>query len=175
MLGEVLGVGVEEAHHLPLEHRQGPPEGVSLAEHRPLPRQQLRLLEDWAPAAAATFGGAVAGGRVDHHDLVEHASLAQRHQPLDDRPDGRGALAGGEAHRHAPAALGGDPLGCEARVMKGPSVRKALAGGACHRLYYLNSLALDRTIEPWSALLDAGRSDGRLVREANEGPERGTR
>jgi DEAD/DEAH box helicase domain-containing protein len=31
-------------------------------------------------------------------------------------------------------------------------------------------LALDRKIEPWSALLDAGRSDGRLVREANEGP-----
>jgi len=33
-------------------------------------------------------------------------------------------------------------------------------------------LALDRTIEPWSALLDAGREDGRLVREANEGPGR---
>jgi len=33
-------------------------------------------------------------------------------------------------------------------------------------------LALDRKIEPWSALLDAGREDGRLVREANEGPGR---
>jgi DEAD/DEAH box helicase domain-containing protein len=33
-------------------------------------------------------------------------------------------------------------------------------------------LALDRKIEPWSALLDAGRVDGRLVREANEGPGR---
>jgi DEAD/DEAH box helicase domain-containing protein len=31
-------------------------------------------------------------------------------------------------------------------------------------------LALDRRIEPWSALLDAGRQDGRLVREAAEGP-----
>jgi DEAD/DEAH box helicase domain-containing protein len=31
-------------------------------------------------------------------------------------------------------------------------------------------LALDRVTEPWSALLDAGREDGRLVREANEGP-----
>jgi len=31
---------------------------------------------------------------------------------------------------------------------------------------------LDRTIEPWSALLDAGREDGRLVREASEGPGR---
>jgi DEAD/DEAH box helicase domain-containing protein len=29
---------------------------------------------------------------------------------------------------------------------------------------------VDRTIEPWSALLDAGREDGRLVRESNEGP-----
>jgi DEAD/DEAH box helicase domain-containing protein len=33
-------------------------------------------------------------------------------------------------------------------------------------------LALDRKIEPWSALLDAGRDDGRLVREAHEGPGR---
>jgi len=31
-------------------------------------------------------------------------------------------------------------------------------------------VALERTAEPWSALLDAGRADGRLVREANEGP-----
>jgi DEAD/DEAH box helicase domain-containing protein len=31
-------------------------------------------------------------------------------------------------------------------------------------------LALDRRTEPWSALLDAGRDDGRLVREAREGP-----
>jgi DEAD/DEAH box helicase domain-containing protein len=31
-------------------------------------------------------------------------------------------------------------------------------------------LALDRRTEPWSALLDAGREDGRLVREAREGP-----
>jgi DEAD/DEAH box helicase domain-containing protein len=30
-------------------------------------------------------------------------------------------------------------------------------------------LAIDRRTEPWSALLDAGREDGRLVREANEG------
>jgi DEAD/DEAH box helicase domain-containing protein len=33
-------------------------------------------------------------------------------------------------------------------------------------------LATARTTEPWSALLDAGRSDGRLVREAREGPGR---
>ncbi len=33
-------------------------------------------------------------------------------------------------------------------------------------------MPLDRTIEPWSALLDAGREDGRLVREAHEGPGR---
>ncbi len=29
---------------------------------------------------------------------------------------------------------------------------------------------LERTTEPWSALLDAGREDGRLVSEAREGP-----
>ncbi|HEY2397493.1 MAG TPA: DEAD/DEAH box helicase [Solirubrobacteraceae bacterium] len=33
-------------------------------------------------------------------------------------------------------------------------------------------MAQDRRIEPWSALLDAGREDGRLVREAREGPGR---
>ncbi len=33
-------------------------------------------------------------------------------------------------------------------------------------------MPLDRTIEPWSALLDAGREDGRLIREAHEGPGR---
>jgi DEAD/DEAH box helicase domain-containing protein len=31
-------------------------------------------------------------------------------------------------------------------------------------------VALQRTIEPWSALLDEARDDGRLVREAREGP-----
>ncbi|MGD0455562.1 MAG: DEAD/DEAH box helicase, partial [Solirubrobacteraceae bacterium] len=38
-----------------------------------------------------------------------------------------------------------------------------------------NTLALDRRTEPWSALLDAGRADGRLVREANEGAGRAAR
>ena len=33
-------------------------------------------------------------------------------------------------------------------------------------------MAHDRITEPWSALLDAGTRDGRLVREANEGPGR---
>jgi DEAD/DEAH box helicase domain-containing protein len=33
-------------------------------------------------------------------------------------------------------------------------------------------VAQDRKIEPWSALLDEGSSDGRLVREAREGPGR---
>jgi DEAD/DEAH box helicase domain-containing protein len=36
-------------------------------------------------------------------------------------------------------------------------------------------LAIDRRTEPWSALLDAGREDGRLVREANEGGGRAGR
>ncbi len=33
-------------------------------------------------------------------------------------------------------------------------------------------MAKDRIAEPWNALLDTGREDGRLVREANEGPGR---
>ncbi|HEX3518059.1 MAG TPA: DEAD/DEAH box helicase [Solirubrobacteraceae bacterium] len=46
----------------------------------------------------------------------------------------------------------------------------ALGVGCGHRLYYLKALVLDRKTEPWSALLDAGLADGRLVREAREGP-----
>ncbi len=57
-------------------------------------------------------------------------------------------------------------------MVEGAGFRPALGGGGGHRLYYLKSLPLDRTIEPWSALLDAGREDGRLVREASEGPGR---
>jgi DEAD/DEAH box helicase domain-containing protein len=55
-------------------------------------------------------------------------------------------------------------------MMEGAGFRPALGGRLGHRLYYLKSLAVDRVIEPWSALLDTGREDGRLVREANEGP-----
>ncbi len=33
-------------------------------------------------------------------------------------------------------------------------------------------MALDRTLEPWSALLDAGRADGRLVHESSSGAAR---
>jgi DEAD/DEAH box helicase domain-containing protein len=60
-------------------------------------------------------------------------------------------------------------------MMEGAGFGPALGGGAWHRLYYLKSLALDRRTEPWSALLDAGREDGRLVREANEGAGRAAR
>jgi DEAD/DEAH box helicase domain-containing protein len=35
-------------------------------------------------------------------------------------------------------------------------------------------VAIERTIEPWSALLDDGRTDGRLVRGASEGPTAAT-
>src|SRR5438874_4221419 len=48
----------------------------------------------------------------------------------------------------------------------------ALGGHGRHRLYYLKPVAQDRRIEPWSAMLDEGLGDGRLVREAREGPGR---
>jgi DEAD/DEAH box helicase domain-containing protein len=56
----------------------------------------------------------------------------------------------------------------------GPALGE-ISGGGGHGLYYLKSLAIDRRTEPWSALLDAGREDGRLVREANEGRGRAGR
>jgi DEAD/DEAH box helicase domain-containing protein len=57
-------------------------------------------------------------------------------------------------------------------MVEGAGFRPALGGGLSHGLYYLKSLVIDRRTEPWSALLDAGREDGRLVGEANEGPGR---
>jgi DEAD/DEAH box helicase domain-containing protein len=39
-------------------------------------------------------------------------------------------------------------------------------------LYYLRLVAKERAIEPWTALLDEGAADGRLIREAREGPGR---
>src|SRR5438132_8594998 len=59
-------------------------------------------------------------------------------------------------------------------MVEGAGFRPALGGRRGHRLYYLKPVAQDRRIEPWSALLDAGREDGRLVREAREGPGRAT-
>jgi DEAD/DEAH box helicase domain-containing protein len=41
-----------------------------------------------------------------------------------------------------------------------------------HRPLLSQAVSLQRTIEPWSTLLDEAREDGRLVREAREGPGR---
>jgi DEAD/DEAH box helicase domain-containing protein len=57
-------------------------------------------------------------------------------------------------------------------MMEGAGFRPALGDRRGHRLYYLKPVPQDRRIEPWSALLDAGLADGRLVREAREGPGR---
>jgi DEAD/DEAH box helicase domain-containing protein len=59
-------------------------------------------------------------------------------------------------------------------MVEGAGFRPTLGCRGGHRLYYLRCLAVDRTIEPWSALLDAGREGGRLVREAREGPAAAT-
>jgi DEAD/DEAH box helicase domain-containing protein len=44
----------------------------------------------------------------------------------------------------------------------------ALGRGATHRIYYLKPVPIERVKEPWSDLLDRGRADERLVREARE-------
>ena len=74
-----------------------------------------------------------------HAEQREAASPSRQHA----RP-GRAAFRRGRRRRSAP---------CEARP------------GACGRI---DAMAIAQT-EPWSALLDAGRADGRLVREAFEG------
>jgi DEAD/DEAH box helicase domain-containing protein len=55
-------------------------------------------------------------------------------------------------------------------VVGGRAVARNAEG--VHRPLLSQAVALQRTIEPWSALLDEARKDGRLVREAREGPGR---
>src|SRR5438270_4166522 len=167
---ETLRVGVEEADELAFEHRQRTPHRIALTEHGAVLGHQLLLLPHDRTGALGAHRRAVGGGRVDDDDLVDGAGLAQRHERLDHRRDRSGALARGQADRHAATALGCDPRGRIQRMVERAGSRPALGGRLRHRLSNLKSLALDRRTEPWSALLDAGREDGRLVREAREGP-----
>jgi DEAD/DEAH box helicase domain-containing protein len=54
-------------------------------------------------------------------------------------------------------------------MVEGAPLRPPLSDRSRHRHLLSQSVAIERTIEPWSALLDDGRADGRLVREAHEG------
>ncbi len=168
--GKTLGVRVHVADELALERGKRAPHRVALAEHGAVGGKQLILLPHERACALGDARRPVRRCRVHDHDLVQHALLAQREQLGHDLRDGPGAFARGQADRHRLLALGRDPLGGVARMMEGAGSGPALGGGAGHRLYYLRPVALDRKIEPWSALLDAGRKDGRLVREAHEGP-----
>ncbi len=55
-------------------------------------------------------------------------------------------------------------------MVEGAQFAAVRCGGGRHRLYYLKSLPAALKEQPWSAMLEAGRADGRLVREAREGP-----
>src|SRR6185437_11104976 len=164
---EGFGVGVEEADELALAHTERPPHRIALAERRTVGGHQLALLHDARAGLRGDRRRAVARGRVDHEDLVENALRAQRHERRDDLPDSGRALPRGQADGHAAAAFGGHPRGRESGMVEAADF---LAWGRSHRLYYLKSLPADHREQPWSALLETGRADGRLVREAREGP-----
>ena len=135
---------------------------------------QLVLLPDQRTRTLGHGRGAVSRARVDDDDLIYRAGAAEIGQALHHGPDRAGALPRRHADRHALIAAGGDARGRVERMMEGAGSEGPACGWRAHRLYYLNSLALDRTTEPWSALLDAGCEDGRLVREAVQGPGSGT-
>ena len=169
---EASRVGVEEAHELALERAT-----ARATSHRPCrapaPKWGSSSASCYtvAPARPRQRGGAVVRGGVDHDDLVDRPGLAQRTERADDLPDGGGALARGQAHRDALR-----------RARRRCAMRGRRNGGRCafppsrsaaverHRLYYRKPWPSTAQTEPWSALLDEGREDGRLVREAREGP-----
>ncbi len=170
--GEPLCVGIEEADELAAEHRQRSPHGIALAKHRPVGGHQLCLLPHDGPGVLGHGRCAVGRGGIDDSYLIDRPHLAKLDERGDDVPHGLSALARRQAHRHALLALARDPLGWKQRMVEGAGFRPALGGGAGHRLYYLKPVAQDRRLDPWSALLDDGLRDGRLVHEAHEGPGR---
>ncbi len=113
MRRELLAVGVDEADELRVDPRERAPHRVALAEHASERGQQLGLLPDLRARALGDARRAVAGGRIDDDDLIDRASLAQRHERGDDRTDARRALARRQADRRAKTALG---AGCSDRL-----------------------------------------------------------
>jgi hypothetical protein len=149
MWQELLGVGVQKADQVALEHRQRAPHRVALSEHGAPGAHQLRLLPDGRTGARGKVGGAVAGGRIDDDDLIDHAGPAQGAERADDLTDGLRVFAGRQAHRHAEAALGegaGDAGRRIGAVVKGArflahfaGILAVARGQAGHRLYYRNT------------------------------------
>ena len=122
---------------------------------------QLGLAVDLGAEPAAIARGAVGRVGVDDDDLVDDARLAQRDQRRDDGGDRRGLLAGGHADRDRLRARGSQTIGRKLGVVEAAQRHGArtMASG----------LSVAPDTQPWSALLDAGRADERLVREAFEG------
>ena len=121
MGAEALRIGVEEADHVAIEHGQGAPHRVALAEYGAELGHQLVLVVDLGAEAAGDVSGAV-GRAVDDHDLVDDAGLAQRYESFEDWSDRASLVARGQAHRHRAVALRGEPLGREIAVRKGVRV-----------------------------------------------------
>ena len=120
---------------------------------------------------------------IEHHArarLVDEGALAQA--AARPRTPARGGDLTSARPRHPPAGTPGSRA--RPRSTRSPRHRAAAkrpAPAACRRDLRTGSalgspspllsqaVAIQRTIEPWSALLDEAREDGRLVREAREG------
>ena len=117
-------------------------------------------------------GGAVARGRVDDDDLVDHARSRSCASVRDDRADRRGALARRQADGDGLGPLRGDALGGIERMMERAGCAQRSASDSVIAALLSQAMAATSPAEPWSALLQAGREDERLVPEA-AGPGRG--
>ena len=154
------------------QHRERAPHRVALAQHRPERGQQLGLLVDLGAGARGDLGGAVGRAGVDDHDLVDApCARAASSSALDDRP--RPSPAHSRAGRHTETARASRSairsgekrewwkLRCRYHALRGVIAPTIASRGrrTCEN-------------EPWDALLEAGRADGRLVREATRAARR---
>ena len=111
---------------------------------------------DLGAEARRQLGGPVPGGRVDHEQLVDQ--VAEQRQPLDDRADRVGNLAGGQHDRDGLALSLAQQLGGNSEWWKERTNARVL----------WHPWPASRRPHPWAAVLEAGRGEELVVSERED-------
>ena len=175
---EVRRVRVEVEHQLAARDRERAPHGVALAQHRAELGEQLRLLVHLGAARGGDLGAPVAGGGVDHQDLVDQR--LEPPQALHDRADRVRHLARREHDRDGLPLLFEQPLQGELRMVEGPDQlpRTIAVREPCSDHLPLGSRAragARRGARGQLARARAGRARGADPGRSPPGPARGAR